>query len=77
MLVSPINKSGLFPLTKPDLLEQLAKATGPDGTVGEIGQIVVDWVRSRLKKNKIKNSKLLNIRIYRNVFLAIFFSSLD
>ncbi|XP_062850791.1 neuroepithelial cell-transforming gene 1 protein isoform X2 [Trichomycterus rosablanca] len=27
-----------------DLLEQLAKATGPDGTVGEIGQIVVDWL---------------------------------
>ncbi|XP_060759308.1 neuroepithelial cell-transforming gene 1 protein isoform X2 [Neoarius graeffei] len=27
-----------------DLLAQLAIATGPDGTVGEIGQIVVDWL---------------------------------
>ncbi|KAI4892382.1 hypothetical protein NFI96_020652, partial [Prochilodus magdalenae] len=27
-----------------DLLAQLAKATGPDGTVGEIGQIVVNWL---------------------------------
>lgn len=27
-----------------DLLVQLAIATGPDGTVGEIGQIVVDWL---------------------------------
>ncbi|KAL7882565.1 hypothetical protein SRHO_G00002230 [Serrasalmus rhombeus] len=27
-----------------DLLAQLAKATGPDGTVGEIGEIVVNWL---------------------------------
>ncbi|XP_031725747.1 neuroepithelial cell-transforming gene 1 protein isoform X2 [Anarrhichthys ocellatus] len=27
-----------------DLLAQLAKATGPDGTVGQIGQIVVNWL---------------------------------
>ncbi|KAG7456265.1 hypothetical protein MATL_G00249900 [Megalops atlanticus] len=27
-----------------DLLAQLAKATGPDGTVGQIGQIVVSWL---------------------------------
>uniref|UniRef100_A0A673JXC1 Neuroepithelial cell transforming 1 n=1 Tax=Sinocyclocheilus rhinocerous TaxID=307959 RepID=A0A673JXC1_9TELE len=27
-----------------DLLAQLAKATGPDGTVGQIGKIVVDWL---------------------------------
>ncbi|MCJ8743074.1 hypothetical protein PDJAM_G00089650 [Pangasius djambal] len=27
-----------------DLLAQLAIATGPDGTVGEIGQIVADWL---------------------------------
>jgi len=27
-----------------DLLAQLAKATGPDGTVGQIGQIVLNWV---------------------------------
>ncbi|XP_068443046.1 neuroepithelial cell-transforming gene 1 protein isoform X2 [Clinocottus analis] len=27
-----------------DLLVQLAKATGPDGTVGQIGQIVVNWL---------------------------------
>ncbi|GAA6102746.1 neuroepithelial cell-transforming gene 1 protein isoform X1 [Tachysurus ichikawai] len=27
-----------------DLLAQLAIATGPDGTVGEIGQIVVNWL---------------------------------
>ncbi|XP_056280341.1 neuroepithelial cell-transforming gene 1 protein isoform X2 [Pseudoliparis swirei] len=27
-----------------DLLAQLAKATGPDGTVGQIGQIVLNWL---------------------------------
>ncbi|XP_045927581.1 neuroepithelial cell-transforming gene 1 protein isoform X1 [Micropterus dolomieu] len=27
-----------------DLLAQLSKATGPDGTVGQIGQIVVSWL---------------------------------
>ncbi len=27
-----------------DLFGQLSKATGPDGTVGQIGQIVVRWV---------------------------------
>ncbi|KAG9345729.1 hypothetical protein JZ751_008873 [Albula glossodonta] len=27
-----------------DLLAQLAKATGPDGTVGQIGQIVISWL---------------------------------
>ncbi|XP_036375997.1 neuroepithelial cell-transforming gene 1 protein-like [Megalops cyprinoides] len=27
-----------------DLLSQLAKATGPDGTVGQIGEIVVSWL---------------------------------
>ncbi|XP_071188702.1 neuroepithelial cell-transforming gene 1 protein-like isoform X2 [Salvelinus alpinus] len=27
-----------------DLLAQLARATGPDGTVGQIGQIVVSWL---------------------------------
>ncbi len=30
--------------TQSDLLAHLAKATGPDGTVGQIGKIVVDWV---------------------------------
>lgn len=30
--------------TRSDLLDQLAKATGPDGTVGQIGKIVVNWV---------------------------------
>lgn len=28
-----------------DLLAQLSKATGADGTVGQIGKIVVSWVR--------------------------------
>ncbi|XP_038873807.1 neuroepithelial cell-transforming gene 1 protein-like [Salvelinus namaycush] len=27
-----------------DLLDKLAKGTGPNGTVGQIGQIVVDWL---------------------------------
>lgn len=27
-----------------DLLTELGKAARPDGTVGEIGQIVVNWV---------------------------------
>lgn len=31
--------------TRSDLLAQLEKATGPDGTVGQIGKIVVNWVR--------------------------------
>lgn len=30
--------------TRSDLLAQLEKATGPDGTVGQIGKIVVNWV---------------------------------
>uniref|UniRef100_A0A672ISN0 Neuroepithelial cell-transforming gene 1 protein-like n=1 Tax=Salarias fasciatus TaxID=181472 RepID=A0A672ISN0_SALFA len=34
-----------------DLLAQLSKATGPDGTVGQIGQIVVSWL-PRLKAYK-------------------------
>lgn len=29
-----------------DLLDKLAKGTGPNGTVGHIGQIVVDWMPS-------------------------------
>lgn len=33
-----------------DLLAQLSKATGADGTVGQIGHIVVTWVRVILPK---------------------------
>lgn len=28
-----------------DLLMKLTEETGPDGTVAQIGQIVIDWVR--------------------------------
>lgn len=38
------NLDAYIPLHE-DLLAQLSKATGSDGTVGEIGQIVVSWVR--------------------------------
>lgn len=38
------NLDAYIPLHE-DLLAQLSKATGPDGTVGQIGQIVVSWVR--------------------------------
>lgn len=37
------NLDAYIPLHE-DLLAQLSKATGPDGTVGQIGQIVVSWV---------------------------------
>ncbi|XP_029351286.1 neuroepithelial cell-transforming gene 1 protein isoform X2 [Echeneis naucrates] len=37
------NLDAYIPLHE-DLLTQLAKATGPDGTVGQIGQIVVSWL---------------------------------
>lgn len=37
------NLDAYIPLHE-DLLTQLSKATGPDGTVGQIGQIVVSWV---------------------------------
>ncbi|XP_040002505.1 neuroepithelial cell-transforming gene 1 protein isoform X1 [Xiphias gladius] len=37
------NLDAYIPLHE-DLLAQLAKATGPDGTVGQIGQIVVSWL---------------------------------
>lgn len=37
------NLDAYIPLHE-DLLAQLSKATGSDGTVGEIGQIVVSWV---------------------------------
>jgi len=30
-----------------ELLARLSSATGPDGTVGQIGSIVVSWVRSQ------------------------------
>lgn len=38
------NLDAYIPLHE-DLLAQLSKATGADGTVGQIGQIVVNWVR--------------------------------
>lgn len=37
------NLDAYIPLHE-DLLTQLSKATGPDGTVGQIGQIVVSWL---------------------------------
>uniref|UniRef100_A0A3Q3WU87 Uncharacterized protein n=1 Tax=Mola mola TaxID=94237 RepID=A0A3Q3WU87_MOLML len=37
------NLDAYIPLHE-DLLGQLSKATGPDGTVGQIGQIVVSWL---------------------------------
>uniref|UniRef100_UPI0037E9AA55 neuroepithelial cell-transforming gene 1 protein n=1 Tax=Semicossyphus pulcher TaxID=241346 RepID=UPI0037E9AA55 len=37
------NLDAYIPLHE-DLLEQLSKATGQDGTVGQIGQIVVSWL---------------------------------
>lgn len=37
------NLDAYIPLHE-DLLAQLSKATGSDGTVGQIGQIVVSWV---------------------------------
>lgn len=37
------NLDAYIPLHE-DLLTELSKATGPDGTVGQIGQIVVNWV---------------------------------
>lgn len=40
------NLDAYIPLHE-DLLAQLSKATGADGTVGQIGQIVVSWVSVR------------------------------
>ncbi|CAB1443166.1 unnamed protein product [Pleuronectes platessa] len=37
------NLDAYIPLHE-DLLSQLAKATGPDGTVGQIGQIFINWL---------------------------------
>uniref|UniRef100_A0A667ZGZ5 Neuroepithelial cell transforming 1 n=1 Tax=Myripristis murdjan TaxID=586833 RepID=A0A667ZGZ5_9TELE len=37
------NLDAYIPLHE-DLLAQLSKATGPDGTVGQIGQIVISWL---------------------------------
>ncbi|XP_034434250.1 neuroepithelial cell-transforming gene 1 protein isoform X4 [Hippoglossus hippoglossus] len=37
------NLDAYIPLHE-DLLSQLSKATGPDGTVGQIGQIVISWL---------------------------------
>lgn len=43
LLCMMTSSANLF-FTQSDLLAQLAMATGPDGTVGQIGKIVVDWV---------------------------------
>lgn len=32
-----------------ELLKKLDKETGPDGTVAQIGQIVIDWVRTHIR----------------------------
>ena len=46
-----------------DLLAQLATATGPDGTVGQIGQIVVSWVRTRARAHSILASLYLSLPV--------------
>lgn len=46
------NLDAYIPLHE-DLLAQLSKATGPDGTVGQIGQIVVSWVSVRASYTSI------------------------
>ncbi|KAF7663856.1 hypothetical protein LDENG_00199130 [Lucifuga dentata] len=51
------NLDAYIPLHE-DLLAQLSKATGPDGTVGQIGQIVVSWL-PRLNAYKDYCSKQL------------------
>ncbi|XP_074554823.1 neuroepithelial cell-transforming gene 1 protein isoform X2 [Halichoeres trimaculatus] len=49
------NLDAYIPLHE-DLLAQLSKATGPDGTVGQIGQIVVSWLpRLNAYKNYCSN----------------------
>ncbi|XP_028426804.1 neuroepithelial cell-transforming gene 1 protein isoform X1 [Perca flavescens] len=49
------NLDAYIPLHE-DLLAQLTKATAPDGTVGRIGQIVVDWLpRLNAYKNYCSN----------------------
>lgn len=45
------NLDAYIPLHE-DLLAQLSKATGADGTVGQIGQIVVSWVRVGKKRQQ-------------------------
>lgn len=49
-----------------DLLAQLARATGPDGTVGQIGQIVVSWVRTR----SCAHSTLASLFLYLYKYLS-------
>lgn len=44
------NLDAYIPLHE-DLLAQLSKATRPDGTVGQIGHIVVNWVSVALPKH--------------------------
>lgn len=39
------NLDAYIPLHE-ELLAQLSKATRPDGTVGQIGQIVINWVNA-------------------------------
>jgi hypothetical protein len=46
-----------------DLLAQLARATGPDGTVGQIGQIVVSWVSTRARAHSILASLYLSLPV--------------
>lgn len=50
------NLDAYIPLHE-DLLAQLSKATGADGTVGQIGQIVVSWVRVLTFEGKNKTNK--------------------
>ena len=38
------NLDAYIPLHQ-ELLARLSEATGPDGTVGQVGRIVVSWVR--------------------------------
>lgn len=52
------NLDAYIPLHE-DLLAQLSKATGRDGTVGQIGQIVVCWVN--VLSLNISNSMILFI----------------
>ncbi|CDQ78599.1 unnamed protein product [Oncorhynchus mykiss] len=67
-----------------DLLAQLARATGPDGTVGQIGQIVVSWVRTRACAHSTLPSLDLPLPIcvrvlsdFLSYYLSIFFQKMD
>lgn len=43
-----------------DLLMKLTEGTGPDGTVAQVGQIIIDWVRTQSPECFMWNLRLSN-----------------